>query len=116
MQRLAVGLAQHRAAAGGQHMGGTVEKFVENLLLEVSEGGFALTLEKDPDRAADAALDLGITVDEAPLEASRQVPADGGFASAGQADQGDEQKVSLSVGIWYPDLYGVTTCTTLESN
>ena len=66
-----------------------VEQFVEYLLLEVAEGVLALALEEDADRAADAALDLVVTVDEAPLEMPRQVPADGGLAAAGQADQGD---------------------------
>ena len=86
-QRPAIRLAQHRAAAGGQHERAVgAAQLGEGVLLDIAEGCLAMLLEIGADRPADAVLDLMVAVDEAPAELAGELPSDGGLAAAGHAD------------------------------
>ncbi|MCY1307505.1 hypothetical protein D9M70_574310 [compost metagenome] len=93
---LAVGLAQHGAAAGRQHAVGVGGQVGDDRLLDVAEGGFALAIEKITDRAADALLDHMIGVDEGSVQPSAQPPAHCGLSGAGQPDKCDRHAVAAT--------------------
>ncbi len=95
-QLLAVGLAQHRAAPGGQHAVRAGRQLGDHLLLEVAEGGFTFALEVIADRAADALLDLVVGVDEGKIEPKPQPPAHRGLSGAGQSDECDGHAVAAT--------------------
>jgi RNA polymerase sigma-70 factor (ECF subfamily) len=60
-------------------------------LFDVAEGRLALDLEVGADRHADVGLDLGVGIDETGVQVTCQDLAEGGFAAAGHADEGDVQ-------------------------
>ena len=60
---------------------------VDHRLLDIAKRRFALRLEIVADRAADAALDQVVGVDEWQPDVPRHVAPDSGFATAGHADQ-----------------------------
>ena len=55
----------------------------------IPEGGFTVLLKKGADRHADPLFEQRIRVDESSPDALGQLPPDGGFTAAGQADEGD---------------------------
>ena len=57
MKHLAVGLAQHRATACGQHRVGTLAELIDRGLFQVAEGRFTLAIEVFPDGAAQPLFD-----------------------------------------------------------
>jgi len=88
-QRGAVVRAQHDAAAGGQHHGtGLGRQFGQQGGLVVAKGGLAMLLEVAAYAAAQLLLQPLVHVDEGQVQAARELPAHGGFAAAGHADQG----------------------------
>ena len=56
--------------------------------LVVAKGRLAMLLEKAADAAAQALLQQVVHVDEGQAQAPGELPAHGGFAAAGHADQG----------------------------
>ena len=89
-QRLPVGVTQNGATAGGQNHVRTREQFAENGLLDIAKPRFAFALEELADRAADLFFEFGVGVGEAKVQATGEVSADGGFATAGHADKADQ--------------------------
>ena len=87
-ERLAVGLAHSGTAASGQHGAGQLAQGAEGLNLQLAESGLAMLLKIGPDRAADLALDLLVTVHKTPAQLAGQLAANSGFAAARHADQG----------------------------
>ncbi len=87
----AVGRAQDRPAARRQNRRrGAGGQFIEGGLLKVSKPFFALAGEEGFDRAAKALLYHVVGVHKRHPQPPRQLPPDGGFAAAGQADEGDD--------------------------
>jgi hypothetical protein len=95
VQRAPVRLAQHHAAARGDHADLGLHDRGDDLLLEVAEGLLAPRVEEAADRTSDAALDFVVDVNEGNIEPARQMAPDGRFAAAGQADQGDTLQLRL---------------------
>jgi hypothetical protein len=92
VQVLAVVGPQHRATTRGNHCSiVSCSDFVDHLRLDLPKRRFALVLEVHADRAADTLLDQVISVDKRPVQLPRQLPADGGFAGAGEADKRNGQ-------------------------
>ena len=67
------------AAESGAELGG----------LEQAEGGFAVALEEFGDAGAGGVFDELVEIDEAPGELAGELSADGGFAGAHEACEGD---------------------------
>jgi hypothetical protein len=88
-QRLAIRLAKHDTAAGGNHRSGVAQQLRNDLLFEVAKGLLAFALEVLADGAADAALDLMVRVGEAPAQAACEMLADGRLPAAGHRNQSD---------------------------
>jgi hypothetical protein len=89
-QQVAVELAQRRAAAGGQHAFALAREAVDLLRFQVAEGRLAVQLEVRADRHADVQLDLVVGVVEGQAELPSELAPDGGLATAGHADEGDQ--------------------------
>ncbi len=70
---------------------------MDDFLLQVAEGGFAFTIEKTTDRAADALLDHVVRIDEGQPQPPGEVPPDGGFTRAWKADEVDAQLGSVQL-------------------
>ena len=90
VQRVAVGIAQHHATAGGQHAAVGAHQLGDHFLFDVPKALLALGFEELADGAADLSLDHGVTVAERHAQSTSQMPPDGRLAAAGHADQADE--------------------------
>lgn len=85
-----VGRAQHRAAARRQNRRrGAGGQFIEGGLLKVPKPLLALAGKEGFDRAAQALLYHVVRVHKRHPQAPSELPPDGGFSAAGQADEGD---------------------------
>ena len=95
-QLLAVGLAQNRAAAGGDDSVGRRRELADHRLLDVAKAFFAFAFEEVADRAADALFDHVVAVGERKLQALRQTAADCRLAGAGQSNECDRHALATS--------------------
>ena len=80
---------QHHAAAGGQHQPRFSRQFLQHPGLAAAKARLALDLENQRNARPGARLDFMVAVDEALLQAPRQVPADRGLARANHAHEID---------------------------
>ena len=71
-----------------------LDDFSEDRRFNIAKSIFALLLEERADRTADALLDDRVGVDERNAESPREVTPDGGLATAGEADQGDQLQIT----------------------
>ena len=93
VQMLPVDRPQHRAAAGRQNQCGCLGELVEHLGLNVSKALLALMLKILADRAADALLNDQVRIRKSQAQPTRQLPPNGGFARARQANKTDHQRI-----------------------
>jgi hypothetical protein len=63
-----------------------LRQFIDYLLFQVTEGFFTLTLKEIADTATETLLDCVIRISERKLKPPGELPPDGGFARAGEAD------------------------------
>lgn len=83
----AVGGPQHYAATGRQHAFLIQRELVDDRLLDIAESIFPLPLEVRADGATDPLLNHMVGIKERQLQPPGELPPDGGFTGAGQADQ-----------------------------
>jgi hypothetical protein len=103
-QALPVRLPQHDAPAGGEDPRLALDQVANHRFFEVAEGLFTFTLEKLTDRAARSPLDHIVGVREGKSQPPGELPPDGGFSRAGQADQADQERqldyrLSVQLGV-----------------
>ena len=89
-------LAQHHAAAGGEHDAVTLGEFVDHRDLAVTEAGLALYVEDPGDLCARTILDDVIRIEEGATERVSEVPADRGLAGTHEADKEDAAHAASS--------------------
>ncbi len=77
----------HQAAAAGDHRALGRVAALDELALQLAEGGLALGGEEFRDRAAPLPLDLMVAVQAGEAQPLRDRAADGGLAGAHEADQ-----------------------------
>ena len=92
VQQSPVGRTQHRAAAGGQHAGRVGAQLRNHFRLNIAKPRFAFALKKLADRATQARLNSLVRVDKRLLQAPGQMPADGRFSRAWEADEDDQNE------------------------
>lgn len=83
------------AAAGGDDLLFLGGEFGDEGFFEGAEGGFAIVGEDIADAAAGALFDEFVGIDESEAEEFGEEVADGGFACAHEADEGDVVEVSV---------------------
>ena len=97
-----VGGPQHDAAARGQQYASELGQFHECCLFSITEAGLAFDFENRRDGHAEGAVPkLGIRVDEALAQASRELATQGGFPRTGQADQKQIAPAQRNRGRWW---------------
>lgn len=89
MQMLPIGRPKHHATARGQHTFGLLGQLVNNRLLDIPKLRLPFPLKILTDGAAELLLNDVVRVEEGKLQPSGELSPDGGFARAGEADEGD---------------------------
>lgn len=92
---LTVDRPKYGTAASGQHTVTALREFVDQRLFKIAKSLFARLLEVGPYAAAQPLFRNRITVNERQAQFLRDLPADGGFAGAGETDQEIRLKVRL---------------------
>ena len=89
-QVLAVVRPEHGPASGGQDPGVGARQVIDDLLLDVAEGFFALALKKLADRAAYTLLNRRVRIYKTDIKPARELTSNGGFSGAREADKCDQ--------------------------
>ena len=110
MQVLAVGRTKHRTAAGREHAACERSQLVDHRFLDIAEAALPFAVEIVADRAAQAFLDDVVGVEKGQLQAPGELPPDGGFTGAGEADEGDQETTAL-LGYKNQDAFAYFTVT-----
>jgi len=96
-KRLSVRLAQDCATTGGDDVPAELRYLVDNFMFDIAKRSLTLCLEIVANRAADVLLDDVIRVNKREAKLPSNVAPDGGLATAGHADEGDQCRVVGSI-------------------
>ena len=86
MQAFAGLRSQYGATARRNNRQGLLRQLIQNCLFKVPESLLTISLEGNPDGAPQAFFDDVIRVKKGKLQTPGELPPDGGFTCAGEAD------------------------------
>ena len=92
VQALAIGRPEHSASTCGQHTNAALAKLGEDRFFEIAESGFPFALKENANRAAYLLLDCVIGISEWDVEPPGEMPPDGRFSGAGEADENNARR------------------------